>query len=86
MIIGYGRVSQQDQSLIRQLDMLKNYGVEKIYQEKTQQHFLSIFLFSITLLTEAGQFHRILSSEVRTKTAMTLQTKHHLPSLMHITI
>lgn len=34
MKIGYSRVSQQDQNLIRQLDMLKNYGVEKIYQEK----------------------------------------------------
>ena len=34
MKIGYARVSTQEQELNRQLDMLSNYGVEKIYQEK----------------------------------------------------
>ena len=34
MKIGYARVSTNSQELHRQVDMLKNYGVEKIYQEK----------------------------------------------------
>ena len=34
MIIGYARVSTQDQSLDRQLDNLKEQGCERIYQEK----------------------------------------------------
>lgn len=34
MKIGYARVSTQEQELNRQLDMLINYGVEKIYKEK----------------------------------------------------
>ena len=34
MKIGYARVSTQDQELNRQIDMLMNYGVEKIYKEK----------------------------------------------------
>lgn len=34
MIIGYARVSTQDQSLGRQLDQLNGVGCERIYQEK----------------------------------------------------
>lgn len=34
MIIGYTRVSKDDQSLNRQIDQLKNFGTEKIIQEK----------------------------------------------------
>lgn len=34
MIIGYARVSKDDQSLNRQIDQLKNFGAEKIIQEK----------------------------------------------------
>lgn len=34
MIIGYARVSTQEQNLDRQIDNLKAYGCEKIYQEK----------------------------------------------------
>ena len=34
MIIGYARVSSIDQSLERQLDNLKTFGVEKIFTEK----------------------------------------------------
>ena len=31
---GYARVSTEEQSLDRQIDMLTNYGVDKIYSEK----------------------------------------------------
>lgn len=34
MIIGYARVSTQDQELARQIDALQNYGVEELYAEK----------------------------------------------------
>jgi len=34
MIIGYARVSTQDQNLDRQIDALKKYGAEKIFEEK----------------------------------------------------
>ena len=34
MIIGYARVSKDDQNLGRQIDQLKNCGAEKIIQEK----------------------------------------------------
>jgi DNA invertase Pin-like site-specific DNA recombinase len=34
MIIGYARVSTQEQSLDRQIDVLKNYGAEQIFEEK----------------------------------------------------
>lgn len=34
MLIGYARVSTQDQNLNRQIDSLKAIGCEKIYQEK----------------------------------------------------
>jgi DNA invertase Pin-like site-specific DNA recombinase len=34
MIFGYARVSTQDQNLDLQIDALKKYGVERIYQEK----------------------------------------------------
>lgn len=34
MIIGYARVSTTDQNLDRQLSMLKEYGCEKIIEEK----------------------------------------------------
>lgn len=34
MKIGYARVSTEGQELNRQIDMLNNYGVERIYQEK----------------------------------------------------
>ncbi len=34
MIIGYARVSKDNQHLDRQIDMLKEYGVDKIIQEK----------------------------------------------------
>lgn len=34
MIIGYARVSKEEQSINRQLDTLKSYGAEKIIQEK----------------------------------------------------
>lgn len=36
MLVGYARVSTQDQNLDRQIDMLERYGVDKrnIYQEK----------------------------------------------------
>jgi DNA invertase Pin-like site-specific DNA recombinase len=34
MIIGYARVSTIDQNLDLQIDALKNYGCEKIYEEK----------------------------------------------------
>jgi len=34
MIIGYARVSTKDQSSLRQLDLLKSYGCEKIYTDK----------------------------------------------------
>lgn len=34
MIIGYARVSTQDQKLARQIDILKENGAEKIFQEK----------------------------------------------------
>ena len=33
-IFGYARVSTEQQSLDRQLDMLEKYGVDKIYNEK----------------------------------------------------
>ena len=32
--IGYARVSTLDQNLERQLDMLRKYGVDHIFQEK----------------------------------------------------
>ena len=32
--IGYARVSMADQNLERQLDMLKQYGVDRVFQEK----------------------------------------------------
>ena len=32
--IGYARVSTVEQNLDRQLDMLRSYGVDKIYTEK----------------------------------------------------
>ena len=34
MIIGYARVSTQDQHTFRQIDQLKEYGCERIYEEK----------------------------------------------------
>ncbi len=36
MLVGYARVSTEEQSLNRQIDMLVDYGVDKrnIYQEK----------------------------------------------------
>ena len=34
MIIGYARVSKDDQNLGRQIDQLKNFGAEKIIKEK----------------------------------------------------
>ena len=34
MIIGYARVSTQEQDLARQIDALQNYGVEELYTEK----------------------------------------------------
>ena len=34
MIIGYARVSTQDQTLDRQTDALKKYGAERILEEK----------------------------------------------------
>jgi DNA invertase Pin-like site-specific DNA recombinase len=34
MIIGYARVSKDDQNLNRQVDQLQAYGAEKIIQEK----------------------------------------------------
>ena len=34
MIIGYARVSKEEQSMGRQLDVLKEFGVEQIIQEK----------------------------------------------------
>ena len=34
MIIGYARVSTNDQQTLRQLDQLKGYGCERIYEEK----------------------------------------------------
>lgn len=34
ILIGYARVSTNDQNLDRQIDSLKSYGCEKIYQEK----------------------------------------------------
>ena len=34
MLIGYARVSTKDQSLDRQIDSLKDAGVERIYEEK----------------------------------------------------
>ena len=33
MIIGYARVSKDNQHLDRQIDMLKEYGADKIIQE-----------------------------------------------------
>jgi DNA invertase Pin-like site-specific DNA recombinase len=34
MLLGYARVSTNDQNLDRQIDQLKEYGCERIYQEK----------------------------------------------------
>jgi len=34
MIIGYARVSTQDQQTLRQIDQLKDFGCERIYEEK----------------------------------------------------
>ena len=34
MVVGYARVSRQDQQTLRQLDQLKEYGCERIYEEK----------------------------------------------------
>lgn len=34
MIIGYARVSKEEQSIDRQLDVLKEFGTEQIIQEK----------------------------------------------------
>lgn len=34
MIFGYARVSTREQNLDMQIDALKKYGCEKIYQEK----------------------------------------------------
>ena len=34
MVISYARVSTQDQQTLRQLDQLKEYGCERIYEEK----------------------------------------------------
>lgn len=34
MLIGYARVSTQEQNLNRQIDILKENGAEKIFQEK----------------------------------------------------
>ena len=34
MIFGYARVSIEEQNLDMQIDVLKKFGVDKIYQEK----------------------------------------------------
>lgn len=34
MIIGYARVAKEEQSINRQLDQLKEFGVDQIIQEK----------------------------------------------------
>ena len=34
MIFGYARVSTEEQNLDMQVDVLKKFGVDKIYQEK----------------------------------------------------
>lgn len=38
MIIGYARVSTQEQNLFRQLDALREHGAERIFQEKDDRH------------------------------------------------
>ena len=47
MLVGYARVSTEEQSLNRQIDMLIDYGVDKrnIYQEKISGTKVKIFLF-----------------------------------------
>ena len=37
MIIGYARVSTQDQQTLRQIDQLKEFGCERILKRKHQE-------------------------------------------------
>nr|WP_255293916.1 recombinase family protein [Bacillus toyonensis] len=40
MIIGYARVSTQEQNLARQLKQLNDYGCDHVYEEKTNREEL----------------------------------------------
>eukprot|EP00831_Metopus_contortus_P000572 TRINITY_DN10212_c0_g1_i2.p4 TRINITY_DN10212_c0_g1~~TRINITY_DN10212_c0_g1_i2.p4 ORF type:complete len:100 (-),score=17.80 TRINITY_DN10212_c0_g1_i2:60-359(-) len=50
MLVGYARVSTQEQNLDRQIDMLVRYGVDKrnIYQEKITGTVCSLSLIHIS--------------------------------------
>ena len=63
MIIGYARVSTQDQQTLRQIDQLKEFGCERIYEEKasgTKRDRVELIQLLFTIFAGISQFERDL--------------------------